>query len=132
MLALNLFAVVEEDVDKSAAVAVEDMEVLTTLDKVAVAVEASAAVALRAACSFPCFLSIDFPSRKEEWRFFICKISCSLRKELGLFDLFFNTLYLLESVKISCLHQPDSAMSHHFFLQLLDQFLLWTRHGVMV
>ena len=51
MLALILFTVVEEDVDESAAAAVEDMEVLTTLDKVAVA-EASAA--LRAACIFPC------------------------------------------------------------------------------
>ena len=32
MLALFLFAVVEEDVDESAGAAVEDMEVLTTLD----------------------------------------------------------------------------------------------------
>ena len=53
MLALFLFAVVEEDVDESAAVAVEDMEVLTTLDKAVVAAEALAA--LRAACIFPCF-----------------------------------------------------------------------------
>ena len=44
MLPLLLFAVVEEVVDESAAAAVEDMEVLTTLDKVAVAVEASAAL----------------------------------------------------------------------------------------
>ena len=51
MLALILFAVVEEDVDESAAVAVEDMEVLTTLeemlttlDEAAVAAEASAAL----------------------------------------------------------------------------------------
>ena len=53
MLALILCAVVEEDVDEYAAVAVEDMEVLTTLDKAAVAAEALAA--LRAACIFPCF-----------------------------------------------------------------------------
>ena len=46
MLALFLFAVVEEDVDESAGAAVEDMEVLTTLDEAAVAVEAEA---LRAA-----------------------------------------------------------------------------------
>ncbi len=51
MLALILFAVVEEDVDESAAATVEDMEVLTTLDKVA----AVAAAALQAACIFPCF-----------------------------------------------------------------------------
>ena len=52
ILALILFAVVGEDVDESAAAAVEDMEVLTTLDEVAVAEEASAAAALRAACIF--------------------------------------------------------------------------------
>ena len=55
MLALILFVVVEEDVDESAAAAVEDMEVLTTLDKVAVAEEALAVAALRAARIFPCF-----------------------------------------------------------------------------
>ena len=55
MLALILFAVVEEDVDESAAAAMEDMEVWTTLDKMAVAVEALAAAALRAARIFPCF-----------------------------------------------------------------------------
>ena len=54
MLALILFAVVEEDVDESAAAVVEDMEVLTTLDKVAVAVVAAAA--LQAACIFSCLL----------------------------------------------------------------------------
>ena len=46
MLALILFAVVEEDVDESAAEAVEDIDVWTTLDKVAEAEEALAAVAL--------------------------------------------------------------------------------------
>jgi hypothetical protein len=55
MLALILFAVVEEDVDESAAAAVEDMEVFTILDEAAVAEEASAAAALRAARIFPCF-----------------------------------------------------------------------------
>ena len=55
MLALFLFAVMEENVDESAAAAVEDMEVLTTLDVAAKVAEASAAVALRAACIFPCF-----------------------------------------------------------------------------
>ena len=54
MLALFLSAVVEEDVDESAAAAVEDMEVLTTLDKAEVA--AVAAVALQAACIFSCLL----------------------------------------------------------------------------
>ena len=63
-MALFLFAVVEEDVDESAAVAVEDMDVLTTLDAAADVAEASAAAALQAACIFPCFFSIDFPSRK--------------------------------------------------------------------
>ena len=53
MLALILFAVVEEDVYESSAAAMEDMEVLTTLDEAAevmLATEASAA--LRAACIF--------------------------------------------------------------------------------
>ena len=53
MLALFLFAVVEEDVDESAAAAVEDMEVLTALDKAAeVTVATEASAALRAACIF--------------------------------------------------------------------------------
>ena len=52
MLAIILFAVVEEDVDESVAAAVEDMEVLTTLDAAAEVAEASAAAALRAACIF--------------------------------------------------------------------------------
>ncbi len=64
MLAQILFAVVEEDVDESAAAAVKDMEVLTALDEMAVAVEALAAAALRAACIFLRLFSIDFPSRK--------------------------------------------------------------------
>ena len=64
MLAPILCAVVEEDVDEFAAAAVEDMEVLTALDEAAVAAETSVAAALRAACIFPCFFSIDFPSRK--------------------------------------------------------------------
>jgi hypothetical protein len=60
MLALFLFEVVEEDVDESAAAAVEDMEVLTTLDAAAkVAEAAEAAEALRAACIFFCLLIID-------------------------------------------------------------------------
>jgi hypothetical protein len=46
MLALILFAVIEEDVDESATVAVDDMEVLTTLDAAADMAEASAAAAL--------------------------------------------------------------------------------------
>ena len=40
MLALFLFEIVEEDIDESAAAAVEDMEMLTTLDMAAVAAEA--------------------------------------------------------------------------------------------
>ena len=64
MLALFLFAVVEEDVDESAGAAAEDMEVLTTLDAAADVAEASAAAALRAACIFLRLFSIDFPSRK--------------------------------------------------------------------
>ena len=54
MLALFLFAVVEEDVDESAGAAAEDIEVLTTLDEAADVAEALAA-ALRAALIFPCF-----------------------------------------------------------------------------
>jgi hypothetical protein len=42
MLALFLFEIVEEDVDESAAAVVEDIEVLTALDKAAVAAVASA------------------------------------------------------------------------------------------
>ncbi len=52
MLALFLFEIVEEDVDESAAAAVENMEVLTTLDGAAAAVEALAAAALQAVCIF--------------------------------------------------------------------------------
>ena len=59
MLALFLFAVVEEDVDESAGAAAEDMEVLTTLDAAADVAEASAAAALRAACIFLRLFVID-------------------------------------------------------------------------
>ena len=59
MLALFLFEVVEEDVDESAAAAVEDMEVLTTLDAAAEVAEALAAAALRAALIFFCLFIID-------------------------------------------------------------------------
>ena len=52
MLALIFFEVFEEDVDKSSAAAMEDMDVLTTLDAAAVVVEASAAATLQAACIF--------------------------------------------------------------------------------
>ncbi len=72
MLALILFAVVEEDVDESAGAAAEDMEVLTTLDEAAEVAEASAAVALRAACIFFRLFSIDFPNRNAGWRSIIC------------------------------------------------------------
>ena len=76
MLALIFFSVVGEDVDDSTAAVVEDMEVLTTLDKAAEAAETSAA--LRAARIFPCFFSIDFPRRKADWRFVnFCKSSLS-------------------------------------------------------
>ena len=71
MLALILFAVVEEDVDESAAAAMEDMEVLTTLDEAAVAVEA---VALRAAWILFRLFIIDLHSRKADWRSVICLI----------------------------------------------------------
>ena len=71
MLALLLFAVVEEDVDEYAAAAMEDMEVLTTLDKAAVAVKA---VALQAAWILFCLFIIDLHSRKADWRSVICLI----------------------------------------------------------
>ena len=58
MLALIVFAVIEEDVDESAAAAMEDMEKLTTLDKAAVAAEALAA-ALHEALIFFCLFVID-------------------------------------------------------------------------
>jgi len=54
MLALILFAVVEEDVDESAAAEVEDMDVLTKFDEAAAATKALAAAALRAALIFFC------------------------------------------------------------------------------
>ncbi len=56
MLPLILFAVVEEDVDESAAAAVEDMELLMTLNEGAVTAEALAAAALQADCIFFCLL----------------------------------------------------------------------------
>ena len=71
MLALLLFAVVEKDVDEPTAAGVEDMEVLTTLDAVAVVVEA---VALRAAWILSCLFIIDLHSRKADWRSVICRI----------------------------------------------------------
>ena len=53
MLALILFAVIEEGVDESAAAAMDDMEVLTTLDEAAeVTVATEASAALRAARIF--------------------------------------------------------------------------------
>ena len=72
MLALILFAVVEEDVDESAAAGVEDMEVLTKLDKAAAAT--IAAEALQAAWILFCLFIIDLHSRKEDWRSVICQI----------------------------------------------------------
>ena len=74
MLAIFLFDVVEEDVDESAAAAVEEMEVFTTLDKAAVAEEALAAAALQEACIFFCLCIIDLHSRKADWRSVICQI----------------------------------------------------------
>ena len=59
MLALFLFEVVEEDVDEPAGAAVEDMEVLTTMNVAAEVAEALAAAALRAALIFFCLLIID-------------------------------------------------------------------------
>ena len=53
----NFFAVVEEDVDESAAAVVEGMEVLTTLDEAAEA--AVAAAALQVAWIFFCLFMID-------------------------------------------------------------------------
>ena len=55
MLALILFAVVEEDVDESDAAAVEDIEMLSTLEEAAVAEDALAAAALQAVWIFFCF-----------------------------------------------------------------------------
>ena len=71
MLALILFALVEEDVDESAAATVEDMEVVTTLDEAAVAVEAAAS---RVAWILFCLFIIDLHSRKADWRSVICLI----------------------------------------------------------
>ena len=72
MVALILFAVVVEDVDESAGAAVEDMKVLTDLNEAAEAAVALAAAALQAACIFPCFFSINFPSRKAGYRSVFC------------------------------------------------------------
>jgi hypothetical protein len=66
MLALILFAVVVEDVDESAGAAVEDMEVLTTLDEAAVAAKALAAAALRAACIFLASSELTSPVRRPD------------------------------------------------------------------
>ena len=90
MLALILFAVVEEDVDESAAAAVGDMEVLTTLDAAAEAAVASAAAALRAACIFFRLFRIDFPLRKSKWRSVFRLITQLLRIEPGVLNLLFN------------------------------------------
>ena len=91
MVTLLLFAVVEEDVDESAAAGVEDMEVLTTLDAVSVAVEAVEALAvLRVAWILFCLFIIDLHRRKAGWRSFIRHISQSLIIEPGVSDLFFN------------------------------------------
>ena len=87
MLALILFAVVEENVDESAAAAVKDMEVLTALDDAAVA---AVAAALQAACIFFRLFRIDWNKRKAEWRSFIRKISRLVRMEPGVADLHFN------------------------------------------
>jgi hypothetical protein len=54
MLALILFAVVEDDVDESAGAAMEDMEVLKKLDEAAVAAEASTAALQAARIFFVC------------------------------------------------------------------------------
>ena len=75
MLALFLFEEVEEDVDQSAAAAVEDMEVLMTLVKATVAVETLAAAALQAAFIFFCLFIIDLHNRKAGWSSFIRRIS---------------------------------------------------------
>ncbi len=65
MLALILFAVVEEDVDECAAAAVEDMEVLTTLDAAAdTAVAVEALAVLRVARILFCLFIIDLHRRK--------------------------------------------------------------------
>ena len=112
MLALILFALVEEDVDESSAAAVEDMEVLTTLDKAVVAAVAVEALAvLRVARILFCLFIIDLHRRKAGWRSFIRQILQLLRIEPGVSVLFFNTWYSLESVRISCSHQPNFAIS---------------------
>ena len=71
MLALFLFAVVEEDVDEFTAAAVDDIEVLTALGEMVVAAEAAA---LQAAWILFCLLIIDLHSRKAEWISVICQI----------------------------------------------------------
>ena len=90
MLALFLFAVVEEDVDESAGAAVEDMEVSTTLDKVAVA--AIAAEALQAACIFFHLFSIDFPRRKADCRSVILQNIVIIEKRTRIIRTLFKAL----------------------------------------
>ena len=104
------------------------MEVLRTLDAAGVAAEALAAAVLQATCIFFCLLSIDFPNRKAGWRSIIYWMSWSLRKEPGVLDLFFNTRYLLESVKISCLHWPEFEISSATSISISSVvFLFWPR-----
>ena len=64
MFALFLFEIIEEDADESAAAVVEDIEVLTALDKAAVAAEALTAAALRAALIFFLFVHYRLTQKK--------------------------------------------------------------------
>ena len=71
MLNLILVTLVVKDVDESTAVAVEDMEVLTTLDEAAEAEDAPVEAALIAALIFLFLCIIDLHNRKAGWRSFI-------------------------------------------------------------
>ncbi len=87
-LAVISLTLIDVDVDESAEVADEDMELFATLD-VAVAVVAAAAVALLAARIFSCLLRIVMSSRYALCKSFIRRMSLSLRGE-PLLDLFCN------------------------------------------
>ena len=130
MLALILFAVVEEDVDEFAASAVEDMEVSTTLDKAAVGLEASAAAALQAACIFFCLWIIDLYRRKQ-WQMEICRTPNIMILETRTRSIrpllqYTVIIEICENILLTSIQFCNEFS--HFFLQLLNWFLLSTTH----
>jgi hypothetical protein len=89
-LAVILLQLIKVDADESAEVAYEDMmEVFAMLDVVMAAAAATEAT-LRAALILFCLLRITMPSRKTSFKSFICRMSSSSWRELGLSILHFR------------------------------------------